>query len=152
MSSYFVKRNGYTKVQGPYTVARLKRYVEQQRLWMNDEISKDGVVWKKAGEIQSLFPLFLEAEDMTMTLSGEPHPRRDYSAQKSASATATTLIDESVDLYLIQNQKLQLMEDEAFDSKLKAERQASYVMLCTIFIFGISFGFGLFMTLSSWIS
>lgn len=124
-------------------MARLKRYVEEQRLRMNDEISKDGETWFSAGSSNKLFPIYVEAENPTLTLSVEP----EFGAEFDPSDTASTILEE-VDLEFQPEDD----EDTAYleiQPGFFSKDSIPYVVLSTYFVFGVSFGFGLFMAVQT---
>lgn len=149
MSAYYVKRKDSSRPQGPYSVTRLKRYVEEQRLWMHDEISKDKITWKKAGSFEQLFSIYVDSETDTYTLSAEPFEKEVD--MEEDSDTVSTILENVPDYAAIQAEMDELEKDEAFENN-KAQRRATYLLFSTIFVFGVSFGFGLFLTLSSILS
>ena len=147
MSAYYVKRKDSSRPQGPYSVARLKRYVEEQRLWMHDEISKDKITWKKAGNFEQLFSIYVDSAEETYTLSAEPYEKE--TENEVNSDTVSTILENIPDYAAIQAEMDELEKDEAFENNYRAQRRATYLLFSTIFVFGVSFGFGLFLTLSS---
>lgn len=124
-------------------MARLKRYVEEQRLHMDDEISKDGETWYSAGSSSTLFPVYVEMENPTLTLSVEP----EFGAEFDPSDTASTILEEIDFTFQPEDD-----EDTAYlDIKpgFFSRDCIPYVVLSTYFVFGVSFGFGLFMAIQT---
>lgn len=152
MSTYYVKRKGYSKVQGPYSLERLSRYVEEQRLLMCDLISKDGDNWKHAGSFTKLFPIMAEASaTMTYTLS-ESEPYLSSSAFETCDASASTLREKSKS-EKVEQEIEELVDDwesdSAFVKNFPKQTKLPLIVVSTFFVFGVSFGFGLFLIIQS---
>ena len=67
---WFVRRGSTTR--GPYSSARIRHFVLEGRLELEDEVSADGETWRRLGDVHEVVPLQLRDDG----LSGREQARR----------------------------------------------------------------------------
>jgi hypothetical protein len=90
---WFVRRGSATR--GPYSSARIRHFVLEGRLDLDDQVSADGQAWQRLGDVQEVVPLQLRTDDIAgreEQLRAQTHDRRRAWRAIAVASTVIVLV------------------------------------------------------------
>src|SRR4051794_30326702 len=83
---FFVRRRG--RIEGPWSILKLKAEVSLHKLGKHHEISSDRIAWRRAGELAELWVSEVRHKTLAKTGAGVSHQPAAITAAPQGSAAA----------------------------------------------------------------